>query len=161
MSKYLSEEDAKRKLGVSNFKQLSKEQTYQLVTMLPEMNPETATKLIEQFPEFSRLASTMVGYLKDSLNAILRENSDSSQHAFRAYQALLDDFSEQLKKPFLSAKDKRMLAEKMIEVADKIAAKDTENKNFFGKLYTNIAAVVGGVIFIAGAFLGVKFLGKK
>lgn len=161
MSRYLSEKDAKRRLGVSNFKQLSREQTIQLVTMLPEMDTETATKLIEQFPEFSSLASTMVGYLKESLNVVLHENNDSSQHAFRAYQTLLDDFSERLKKPLISAKEKHFLAEKMIEIADKIAAKDTENKNFFGKLYTTIAAVAGGVVVVAGAILGVRFLGKK
>ena len=160
MSKYLSENDIKRKLKVRDLGQLSKDKTAQLVTLLPEMEPEVAIKMIEQFPEFSKLATSMVGYLKETVSQVLAENRDSTKHAFRAYQLLLNDLSEQLKKPLISTKEKHFITEKMLEVADRIAALDAENKNFLQKLAVGFGTVALAVVAIAGAVIGVN-INKK
>ena len=161
MAKLLTEKDIKRKLKVNDFSQLSNEKIEQLVTLLPEMEPEVAMKMIEQFPEFSKLASSMVGYLKDTVSQVLAENRDSADHAFRAYQFLLNDFSVQLKNPFISTKEKHYITEKMIEVADRIAALDADNKHFFQRLAVGFGAAALTVVAIAGAVLGVNFFKKS
>lgn len=161
MSKLLTEKNIKKKLKVNDFSQLTKEKTEQLVTLLPEMEPEVAMKMIEQFPEFSKLAASMVGYLKETVKLVLAENRDSADHAFRAYQFLLNDFSVQLKKPFISTKEKHHITEKMIEVADRIAALDAENKNFFQKVAVGFGAAALAVVAIAGAVIGVNFFKKS
>ena len=160
MAQYLTEEAVKQKLGIRDFRNLTKEKAIQLTSMLSEMDSETAVKVIEQFPAFASFATSMVAHLKETCTAILSENKHSSQQVFDAYRTVLDNFAERLKTPELPEEEKHFIAEKMIEIADKIASKDSENKNFLTRTLNTMAAFAGGVVMIAGAILGVKFLKK-
>jgi len=160
-TKYKNENDVYQVLGVSDLKNLSKEKVIQLVNTIPEIDPKVALKMLEQIPEFSKTATTMVGYLKDTVKSVLKENNSSSDRAFRAYEVILNNFSEQLKKPFITKKEKREITEKMIEIADKIAAKDSENKTFLSRAVNGVGVVVAGTIGVFATILGVRFFIKK
>ena len=49
----------------------------------------------------------------------------------------------------------------MIEIADKIALKDTENKNFFSNMMKYRTSVIGGALLLGAVILGVNVKGTK
>lgn len=60
MSKTLTEKQVLKKLGIPDFRHLSKEKVMKFATMLPHMDPEVAKKALEQFPEFSKTTKEML-----------------------------------------------------------------------------------------------------
>lgn len=54
MNKTLTEKQVLKKLGIPDFRHLSKEKMIKLATMLPHMDPEVAKKALEQFPELAK-----------------------------------------------------------------------------------------------------------
>ncbi|MEG1577901.1 MAG: hypothetical protein RR336_03960, partial [Oscillospiraceae bacterium] len=69
-----------------------------------------------------------------------------------------DDLSTMLKREDLSNEDRKYFADKMIEVADKIGLKDTEGKDFKGKLLNTIGGIILGSLLIAVRILGGKYI---
>ena len=51
--KYLTEKQVLKKLGIPNFLHLSKDSCIKFVSMLPNMENEVATKMLDQFPNFA------------------------------------------------------------------------------------------------------------
>lgn len=51
--KYLTEKQVLKKLGIPNFSHLSKDNFIKFVSMLPNMENEVATKMLDQFPNFA------------------------------------------------------------------------------------------------------------
>lgn len=51
--KPLNEQKVLDKLGIDDFRHLSKEKVIEFVSLVPNMEPEVAKAAIEQFPEFS------------------------------------------------------------------------------------------------------------
>lgn len=160
MSK-LSEIQVKEVLGISDWRGLSKEKLMNFVSILPDVDNEVAIKIIEQFPEFSKNSQIMVESLKEICNSALEENKHSSDQSMAAYKQILDELGIMLKKDDISEGDMKYITDKMIEVADKISAKDTENKGFWGKTINTVGGVVLGVAIIGASILGIKFLGDK
>ena len=56
MNKSLTEAKVLTKLGIPDFRHLTKDKVVSFVSMLPHMDPEVAKKALEQFPEFSSTA---------------------------------------------------------------------------------------------------------
>ena len=66
---------------------------------------------------------------------------------------ILNDLSDLLKKENLTYEERNQITQKMIEIADRVAIKDTENKKFLEKLF-KYGALAGGAL----AFLGLAYL---
>lgn len=157
-NKLTTEQQVKAAIGISDWRNLSKEKIMNFVSILPEVDSEVAIKIIEQFPEFSKNSMMMIEYLKDVCNSVLEENKQSSNKSMDAYKQVLDELSILLKKENCTDADTRFITEKMIEVADKISAKDTENKEFWGKMLNTLGGVVLGAVTIGATVLGAKLI---
>ena len=74
---------------------------------------------------------------------VIKNNNSSQKDAVEAYKVILQDLSELLKKEDISKEERDEITEKMILVADKISAKDTENKDFLNGIikYGSLQAV--------------------
>ncbi|MEG1834945.1 MAG: hypothetical protein RR229_02365 [Oscillospiraceae bacterium] len=158
----LSEYDIKQKLDVTDFQHLTGEKIHQLATMIPDMNPEVAKKIIEQVPKVIEFASNASTELNESFNSVISENKSSSNKVYDAYGTILNEFNERSKDPDLSEEKRVYYEEKMEETADKIASKDTENKNFWINLTTMLFSTVGTIAVATAAAFGLKrFIDKK
>ena len=60
MSTLLSEQQVLRKLGIKDFRNMTKAKVIHLASMLDKMDPEVAKKALEQFPEFAKTTSEML-----------------------------------------------------------------------------------------------------
>lgn len=157
----LSPEDVLNKIGASSFRNITKDQLVAFVSSIPDMDKETAIKCIEQFPEFKTYAHKIVAELQDTCNNVVIDNKASRQETVRAYNLILDGLRLKLDTMDLSISDMREITQTMVDVADKIAALDAENKNFLKHILTVGGTVATTALAIGGALLGVKITNRK
>lgn len=161
MSKTLvSVEEVKNALKIDSFRNLSKDKIMEFVSLIPNMDKEVAIKIIEQYPAFAKLSESIVAQLNKMCDTALEKNEGSQRLTIQAYKQILDELSNQLHTEDISKEEREKITKQMIEIADKISIKDTENKAFIDKIVkcgTGIAIVA----FVLGAvILGVNIKEK-
>ena len=161
MNKMMSEQSVKDALGITDWRSLSKDKLMNFVSVLPQVDSEVAMKIIDQFPEVAKTSQEMVNCMKETCNTVLLENKNSSDQSMKAYQHILEDLSELLKKDNITTDDKKYFIEKMMQIADKISDKDKENKAFWGKLLNTLGGVALGTLVIGASILGANIIDKN
>lgn len=142
MSKLLTEQIVLRKLGIENFRHLTKDKVIIMASMLDKMNPEVAKKVIEQFPEFSNTIKEMLIQYKDTLDKGLETNRESVQSYYNVCTSIIETLQNQLNDENLSFEEKKYIIDQMVEVSKMIGEKDTENKRFIKALAVGAAAAL-------------------
>lgn len=159
--KLITQEQVLKALNIESFRNLSKDKIMEFVSLIPNMDKDVAISIINQFPAYAELASNMVVQLNAMCDAALKENSISQKDAIEAYKLILDSLSEVLKKDDISPEERDAITDKMILVADKISAKDTENKEFINNILKYGTPIIGGILILGAAILGVNAKGTK
>lgn len=90
-----------------------------------------------------------------------KRTAKAKKEAIEAYKLILSSLSEVLKKDDISPEERADITDKMILVADKISAKDTENKEFIGNIIKYGTSIIGGALFLGAIILGVNAKGTK
>ena len=170
---FMTEEQVKAEMGISDWRHLSKDKLMTFLSILPNVDNEVAVKIIEQFPEFSRNSVEMISIMKDLCVKALEDDEHSTDQSIEAYRQvisdvyipLLDELKIIVRREDISTEDRKHFADQMIEiaekveaVADKIGLKDTEGKAFKGKLLNTFGGVILGSLMIGAAVLGVKYI---
>lgn len=158
---YFTEEQIKESLQINSFREISKAKLMEFVSSIPNMDKDVALAVIGQFPEYSNCARIMIEELKTICNNILSDNSGSRSSYVAAYNGILDSLQELLLREDLSPEERAFVTERMIFVADKLAAKDTENKEFLVDLFKYGTCLIGLVIIAGGTILGVNIKSSK
>lgn len=146
MSRALTEEQVLKKLGIPNFRYMTKEKVVSFATMLPQIDPEVAKKLLDQFPEFSKSVLEIAKNYKDTLEKGLEENSSSTKICYETCNAIINSLTKLLEKQDLSHEERSDVINKMIELSKMVHEKDTENKQFILK----VLAIAGATTFAVG-----------
>ncbi len=149
-----SEKKVLKKLGIADFRHMTKDKIVRFASMLPHMDPEVAKAALEQFPSFKELASDMVAQYKDIVDKILDKNDESQKAFYEACNEIIHSLQKELEDENITAEERVRIEDKMICVAGMIGEKDSENKNFMlkmGGLATGVVLVLTGV---AAALLG-------
>ncbi len=157
----VTEEAVKKALGIDSFRNISKEKLVEFVSLIPSMDKDVAFQVIGQFPTYAEMAGTMIGELNHLCDSALKEAGASQKDSIKAYQTILEQLGELLKNPELTPEDQEKITDKMILVADRIAAKDTEFKQFIGGVVKVGAPIIGGVLLLGAAILGVNTKGRN
>ena len=154
MARSITEQRALRKLGLKDFRHMTKEKVVTFASMLPHMDPEVAQRALEQFPEYVKLATEIVSVYKAVAEKILEQNSTSMKSFYDACSVVLTSLSKQLEEDQLSSQEKSKINTQMIEVAQMIGEKDTENKHFLAAVAAWVGAgaavLVGGAVVLLG-----------
>ena len=161
MSKTLvSVDEVKNALKIDSFRNLSKDKIMEFVSLIPNMDKEVAIKIIEQYPAFAKLSEAMVAQLNKMCDTALEKNEESQRLTIQAYKQILDELSNQLHMEDISKEEREKITKQMIEIADKISVKDTENKAFIDKMAKYSTGFAIGVVVLGAAILGVNIKGK-
>ena len=156
MARTLTEKKVLKKLGIPDFRHMTKDKIVAFATMLPKMDPEVAKKALEQFPEFAKTATEIVSYYKEMIEKGFDYN-DASVHSFYlTCDAIIATLNEQLKDGNLTFDEKQIIIDKMFELAKMKAEKDTENKHFIADIIGKATVGVGIVVATVAAVLGVQ-----
>lgn len=154
MTYKLSEQRVLKKLGIEDFRHLTKAKVIRLASMLDKMDPEVAKKALDQFPEFAKTSKEMLLEYKDTLDKELKSNDDSIREVYVSYSAIIESLQKELDKPDLSFEEKKYIIEQMKDVADKVDKKDTENKRWLAGMATLAGAVALGFVATLASSLG-------
>ncbi len=152
----MTEEQVKQYLGISDFRHLTRDMVVQLVSCIPDVDKEVAIKIIEQFPEFSSYAKEMVIQYRSLCDSILERNSDSVQTVMNGYKQTLDVLSKLAESEGISSEDRRYFAEKMVDVANKMAELDHGNKEFLLSLLKGFVLFTTATLLFCGSVLGIN-----
>lgn len=140
MGKTLTEQKVLRRLGIDDFRHLTKDKVISMATMLDKMDPEVAKKALEQFPEFSKVSKEMLIEYKDTLDKGLETNRESVQSFYEVCNSNVNALQNMLENEDLSFEHKKYIIDKLLEISKMMGEKDTENKKFITTM-----AVVGAV----------------
>lgn len=158
---YLSEEQVKQALNIESFRELSKDKIMEFVSLIPNMDKNVAMSIISQFPAYADSAKTMIEQMNVMCGSILADNKDSRQSTVSAYYKILESLQKRLDNPEIPYDERKDITETMIDIADKIAAKDTENKQFLTGLFKYGSMLIGGVVIVGATILGVHVKGTR
>lgn len=124
--------------------------------MIPNMDKEVAKAIIEQFPAYVDFSVEMIRQLNESCEAILSSNDVSQKQIIESYMLTLESLYKLLEKENLTMEEMEYITEKMIDITDKIAAKDTENKELIKYIYDQTGKIIMGIVVVGLAILGVN-----
>ena len=154
MSKLMTEEKVLKKLGIDDFRHITKNKVIKMASMLDRVDPEVAKKAIEQFPDFSNTAKEILKEYKESLDKSLELNADSVKSYYDACNSIISSLQKEVENENLSFEEKKYFFDQMIEVSKMMGEKDSENKKFIAGCVALGAVVVTGVVAILGSALG-------
>ncbi len=162
MGKYLIDEDqVKKALKIDSFRNISRDKIMEFVSLIPNMDKEVAIAIINQFPAYAQSATCMVEQLRVMCDNVLRSNDYSQKEAITAYKKILDDLGEILKRETITPEERQQITRSMIEVADRISQKDTEQKKWLEKIFKYGSSIIGGALVLGAVILGVSVKGGK
>ena len=159
MQRTISEQRVLQRLGIQDFRHMTKDKIMSFATMLPYMDPEVAKKALEQFPSFKELVGQLVIEYKNIVSNTITENFESQKVFYSTCNSILDSLKQELQKDALSlsVEERACIEDKMLQVAAMIAEKDSENKRFLLKMVAVVSFFAAGIIGTAAAILGSNF----
>lgn len=161
VNRLLTAEQVKQYLNITDFRHLSKDKLIEFVSAIPEMDKDVAIRIIEQFPEFTRCAMSLVSHYETMCESILRENGDSVRYVMEGYKQTLNTLGGLALDEKLDPADRRYFAEKMVNVADNMASFDTKNKGLLAGMTKYITWFIGSALLLGAVALGIKIKSTK
>lgn len=146
----------KKALNIDSFRNLSKEKVIEFVSRIPDMDKEVACAIINQFPCYVDNAKIMVESLERTCSLILQNENKSHIAVIESYQKILDDLGVVLLKENISYEERKEITKTMIEIADKISDKDTEEKNYGLEMVKTVCGYFVSFCAIGAGILGVS-----
>lgn len=141
----LTEQKVLKKLGIDDFRHLTKDKVINMASLLDKMDPEVAKKALEQFPEFAKTTKQMLTEYKDTLDKGLENNKESVQSYYNVCNSIIESLQKQLEDENLSFDERKYIIDKMFEVSKMMGEKDTENKKFILACIA-VGAVATGIV---------------
>lgn len=157
----ITEKSVKEALGITSFRNLSKEKIVEFISLIPNIDKDVAVQIINQFPAYSEMAVAMIAQLNTMCDNAIKEAGVSQKDSIAAYKLILSDLGELLKKDNISSEERADITDKMIMIADRISAKDSEFKEFLLNTLKIGAPIIGGALVLGAAILGVNARGTK
>lgn len=148
MSRLLTEQKVLKKLGIEDFRYLTKDKVVSMASMLDQMDPEVAKKAIEQFPNFSDTMKEILHDYKESLDKAQEANAESVKSFYDSCDMIISSLQKELERNDLTFEEKKYVIDKMMEVNKMKGDKDSENKKFIATMALFGVAAVG---IVAGA----------
>lgn len=150
----MNEQKVLDKLGIEDFRHLTKDKVVEFISLIPEMDPEVAKAAIDQFPEFaSTMKSIMIDY-KQEIETAIKSNDNSMKACQDAAKSLMASLDRMLQENDLSYEEKIQIIDKMTEIQKMLFGKDTENKKFIRDIVAVAGFVVVAVAGVASSLLG-------
>lgn len=157
MTKYsIPEKRVLKKLGIKDFRYMTKDKIVKFVSMLPYMDVEVAKKALEQFPEFEELASGIVNCFKEIVDEAWEAHKISQTAFCEACKTIIESLQKDLEDENMAYEKREQTINKMIEVASMIGEKNSEDKRMVLKLVGGLGTVIFIIVGAAASIIGVN-----
>ncbi|MFC8008456.1 hypothetical protein ACFUCH_35020 [Streptomyces olivaceus] len=153
---YVNEAAVKRKLGIPNWRNLSKDKVLKFAAAMPEMATEVRLKLIEQFPAFKDLGKADIDAVTEAHKSTLAANENSQNHFYKASQDQRDALQADLGRDDLSWEQREALHDRFDRNVQRVGEKDSENKQFLGAGMKLVATAGAAALALSVVYVGGK-----
>lgn len=150
----VTEQKALKKLGITDFKHMTKDKVVKFTSMLPKMDPEVAKAAMEQFPEFCSYGKEVVKSFMSVIDKTLESNKGSVDQFYNTCQEIIHSLQKELENNNLSPDERSRVEDKMILVAQMLSEKDSENKKWYLWIVGIVGALSLGALGTGAAILG-------
>ncbi|MFD0435273.1 hypothetical protein [Streptomyces chartreusis] len=157
----VNESAVKRKLGISNWRNLSKDKVLKFAAAMPDMATEVRLKLIDQFPAFKDLGKADIDAVAEAHKSTLAANENSQNHFYKASQDQRDALQADLGRDDLSWAQREALHDRLDENVRRVDDKDSQNKQFLGAGMKVMAAAGAAALGLSVVFVGGKLVGAS
>lgn len=154
-----TKDEVKEALGITDLRNMSIDKVVELVSLIPQMDKDLAMSIVGEFSNYVEMSKAMVKEMGEICDTVIKENKDSHLETIASYRQIINSLDEALSDDNLTFEEKLKITDKMIEVADKISAKDTEQKEFYIEVLRYKKYVIGAVLFLGASILGVNIKG--
>lgn len=154
---HLTEKQVLKKLGIRDFRHISKNKIMTFFSMLPDMEPEVAKKAMDQFPVYAGTVKEIVSEYRNFLDKALADNTESMRSCYAVCSSILNVLSKILEQDEYTFEEKKYIIEQMLEVESRVSQKDTENKKYRLKIIDRVSVIVITIIRFLAVILGVNF----
>lgn len=156
MNHTLSEQKVLKKLGIDNFRQLSKKKVLKLASMIHEMDPEVAKKALEQFPEFEKASLELVEKYHNSFQGLLASTKEETERIFEMHEYTIQILEKELSAGDLSFEQRMAILDKISEVntALREMRKEIAQERLVAFISTGVVTLTG--ILASAALLGLN-----
>ena len=111
---YMSEEEVKQALDITDFRSLSKEKIMEFVSIIPKVDKEVAMSIINQFPNYSDMAKEMVGGMLTLCDNALQDASVGRKDVIESYKIVLETLRGELEDGTLTPEERKRITDDMI-----------------------------------------------
>lgn len=157
----VTEEQVKKALKISDFRYMSKDKIMEFASLIPQMDKEVAIAIINQFPNYVEYTLGVTEQLNKACDRVIQSNEQSQKEVVISYKFVLETIREELKRDDISTERRDELINEMINIADKISFKDTENKKWLQKTFTKVASVIWAAVLLGAVLLGANAKGNE
>ncbi len=154
MTRTLSEKKVLKALDIPDFRHMTKDKVVEFASMLPRMDPEVAKAALAQFPEYAQTMKDLAQTYREEVSEAATSNEKSVQENYAVCNRILDSIDRQLSDPNITSEERASLNGLMLEVADRAAAIDENNKKWWLKVLGIGATVVSVTGVVLAAVLG-------
>lgn len=151
---YVSEEDVKKALNITNFRSLSKEKVMEFVSIIPKVDKEVAISIINQFPNYADMAKDMVSGMLHLCNEALQDAKLGRKEVIESYKIVLETLREELNNGDLTIEERKKITDDMIAVAEKMDLVNDKHNTFIKDIVKNVGGTILGVVVLGVAVLG-------
>lgn len=158
---YKSEDELKKALEVSSWRNLSRDKMIRFAAMMPDMDRELALKIVGQFPEFKRFALDALNVIEKGHESALAHNQRSQEIFYQGNREIRAILERQLEKDVLTWEQKKFIIEQIMETGKREFEKDSENKRFLDAMFGKLAAAGAAAVVLGVAVLGGKAMVQR
>ena len=153
--KYKNELQIKKALGIENWRNLSRDKVIRFAAMMPDMDKEVMIEIIKSFPEFTKYGNDLLESLRETIQKTIDKNSEDYHMGLTIIQETQIICKEQLSRTDISAEERVLIWNNLMEVTKMVPVMDKENKKFYEFLNNKYfkattAALAAAVVFIGG-----------
>lgn len=146
-NRLMDENDVKKLLGIEDFRRLSKKQVIQFVSSIPQMEPQVAMKVIEQFPEVANMALGLAKEYREGIQAGIDANERSAKDATASIDAVIDTLTVELSRDDLDLEERLQI----VKTLGNLPALKVEMHKDDQAFILKALSILGGFILVAGA----------
>lgn len=147
MQKTMSDEQARKKLKISSWRDMPIEKIPMFLQCMGKMDPQVVCEAISQFPRFADMCETMLDSMNNTISDILKNDTENARMFYGAYNQIIDTLSAELHSDNISEEEKNKIIDDLMKIADKLYEMESNSSKRTERIAKN---VIGGILGIAG-----------
>jgi hypothetical protein len=160
MNRTLTEQKVLKKLGIPDFRHMTKNKIVEFAAMAPKMDPDVAKAAIAQFPRFKELSTALMEQFRGTMDSILQDERADQEPFCNACKSVLDYLKCELDKENLTSEDKNNIINAMIVVIAMMKENNDQHRKFLSDIVSKTWNYITLVTVAAVALLGVNVIAK-